>query len=129
MNETSKSLKRFLGIPFWIGYVVSPILLFILLSALGCFGDGLSIGLFVCIALGVVGPVGGLFFQAIHDLFVARRLHLLRIWDFSLIVAIVAAFVVAGYVAFHTSGASHAVWFAGAFVYVLVWIYARRRRA
>jgi predicted Na+-dependent transporter len=129
MSETSKTLTRSLGIPFWIGYAVTPVLLFILLSALGCFGDSLSIGLFVCVALGMVGPVGGLFLQAIHDLFAAQRRHLLRVWDFILLAVIIAIFVVAAYVALHSSGKSHAVWIAGAFAYVLIWIYARRRCA
>ena len=75
------------------------------------------------------GPVGGLFFQAMHDLLIARRLHLLRIWDYALLLAIVVAFLMAGYVALHTAGESHAVWFAGAFVFVSVYIYARRRSA
>ena len=129
MSEASKSLSRSLGIPFWIGYVTSFIALFIFLTALHVLDGGLVFWLFLCVALGVFAPVGGLLFQAVHDLFAAKRQHLLRIWDLLLLVAIVLAFLVAGYVAFHTRGESHAVWIAGAFVYVLIWIYSRRRCA
>ncbi|GEM_PF-3010950 len=98
MREASQPLTRRLGRPFWVGYAVTSVLFFILLSALGSSGDSLAFWLFACVAVGMVGPVGGLFVQAIHDLLIARRLRLVRSWDFLLLITIVAAFFVAGYV-------------------------------
>ena len=129
MSQASKSLTSKLGRPFWIGYGATPVLFFILLSVLGVLGDRLALWLFACVALGVVGPVGGLFLQAIHDLFLAWRLRQLRIWDFFMLVAIIAAFFLTGYVALHTQGQSRAHWVAGVFVYLLIFAYAKRRCA
>ena len=129
MSETPKSLTRSLGMPFWIGYAVSFAVLFIFLAAMHVLDDGLVFWLFFCVALGVFAPAGGLFFQAIHDLVLAKRQHQIQILDLLLLVAIIVSFGAAIYFALHTPGKSHAVWIAGAFVYALIWIYARKRCA
>ncbi len=128
MNDTPKTLTRSLGMPFWIGYFISLGALFIFLAAIHVLDEGWMFWAFLGVALGVFAPAGGLFFQAIYDLFLAKRQHQLRIWDFLLLVAIVASFGAAIYFALHTKGDSP-VWIAGAFVYALIWIYARKRCA
>ncbi|MEI8288304.1 MAG: hypothetical protein WCH99_02435 [Verrucomicrobiota bacterium] len=128
MSETPKSLTRSIGIPFWIGYVLSFAMIFTFLAAMRILDDGLTLSLFVCVALGVFAPAGGLFFQAIHDLFSAKRQNQLRLLDLALLVAIGVSFGAAIYFGLHSKGDSP-VWVAGAFVYVLIWIYSRKRRA
>jgi hypothetical protein len=127
MSETPKSLTRSLGIPFWIGCVVTPVALLVLLSALGSLRDSFSFWLFVCVVPPIFGPVGGVFFQAIHDLFIARRQRLLRIWDIVLLLAICLIFLVAAYISLHTPGKDRVAEIAGAIVAILILIYARRR--
>jgi hypothetical protein len=132
MSELPKSLKHSVGKPFWVGCLVGPILLIILLAVLNVFHDSFTFWFFVCFAIVVFGPVGGMAFQAIHDLFVARRLRLLRIWDYAVFAAIGVAMFIAGFALFHASDKNSDVDMfknrtfdiAGAFVGLTILIYA-----
>jgi hypothetical protein len=104
MSESPQRLKHSVGTPFWIGCLVGPILFIIFSAALGIFQDSFTFWFFTGIAVIVFGPVGGMVSQAIHDLFVARRLRLLHVWDFLVFTAIAIALVVAGEALFHASG-------------------------
>ena len=128
MSETQKSLTQSLGMPFWIGYFISLGALFIFLAALHVLDEGWMLLAFLSVGLGVFAPAGGLFFQAIHDFVLAKRQHQLRLLDILLLVSIVGSFGAAIYFGLHTKGDSP-VWVAGAFVYALIWIYARKRCA
>ena len=132
MSESPQHLKHSVGAPFWIGCLVGPILFIILLAALGVLQDSFTFWLFACIAGVVFGPVGGMISQAIHDLFVARRLRLLHVWDYLVFTAIAVALVVAGFALFHTSGKksdvdmfkNRTVDVAGASVILILLVYA-----
>jgi hypothetical protein len=104
MSGSPQHLKHSVGAPFWIGCLVGPISFIILLAALGVLQDSFTFWFFACIAGVVFGPVGGMISQAIHDLFVARRLRLLYVWDYLVLTAIGVALVVAGFALFHTTG-------------------------
>ena len=101
MNEAPKSLKHSVGKPFWIGCLIGPILFLILLAALNVFHDSFTFCFFGVIAVVVFAPVGGMAFQAVHDLFVARQLRQLRLWDYLVFIAIIAALVMAGIALFY----------------------------
>lgn len=128
MSETPKSLTRSLGMPFWVGYFISLGAFFAFLAASHVLDEGWVFWAFLSVGLGVFAPAGGLFFQAIHDLFQAKRQHKLRVWDVLLLISIVTSFGAAIYFGLHSKGDSP-VWVAGAFVYVLIWIYSRKRSA
>jgi hypothetical protein len=127
MSETPKLLTRSVGIPFWIGCVVTPVLLVVLSSALGSLDDSFSFWLLVCVVPPIFGPVGGLFFQAIHDLFVARRERLIHARDIVLIALICIICLIAGYISLHIAGKDRVAEIAGAVITVLIFIYAKRR--
>ena len=101
MNESPKPLKHSVGKPFWIGCLVGPILFLILLAALNVFHDSFTFWFSAAIAVIVFAPVGGMAFQATHDLFVARQLRQLHLWDYLAFAAIVAALVTAGMALFY----------------------------
>lgn len=102
MSNSSQTLKRSIGRPFWIGSLVGPILFIICCAPI--LRDSFTLYLFSGVAVVVFGPLGGAVFQAAHDLFVARRLDLLHIWDFLVFAAIAIALVLAGEALFHASG-------------------------
>lgn len=104
MSDSPQHLTRSIGWPFWIGCLVGPILFFIQLAASDVLHDRLAFYLFGGVAVFVFGPVGGAVFQAAHDLFIAGRLGLLRVWDFLVFAAIAVALVVAGEALFHAPG-------------------------
>jgi hypothetical protein len=101
MNETSISPGRSVGFAFWIGYVVSSVGWFILSAGLHILDDHPGFWLNVlsmCIAFGVVAPLAGLISQAAHDLLLAVWRGQLRFWYFALLLGIVVASLVAGYI-------------------------------
>ena len=132
MSASSKHLKRSLGVPFWIGCLVGPIIFLIFLAVLGIFHDSYTFWFFVCVALVVFGPVGGAIFQVVHDVIAVSRLRLFRVWDYSVFVAIAVASVVAGFALFHASGKNLEINpfknrtfdAAGAFMVMVVLVYA-----
>ena len=130
MSESPKSLKHSVGAPFWIGCLITPVLALIFDYALGILSDSSTFWFFACIDIIVFGLVGGLIFQAIHDLFVARRLRLFHVWDFFVFTAIAAALVIAGLALFHSSDKdidpfkNRTFHIAGAFVIVVLLVYA-----
>ncbi len=132
MSESQKRLKHSIGKPFWVGCLVGPLLFITLLAILGVLNDSFAFLLFAGIAVFIFVPMGGMIFQAIHDLFVARHLGLFRVWDFLAFTAIAIALVVAGEALFHTSGKQSDVNMfqnrtfdiAGAFIILMVLIYA-----
>ena len=69
-------------------------------------------------------------FQAIHDLKVARRLRLLRVWDYAIFAAIVVALFIAGLALFHSSHKDIDLFkdrtfdIAGVFVILMLLVYA-----
>lgn len=134
MSEQPEPLKRSVGVPFWAGCFIGPIVFLVILWTLGVFHDSFSFWFFVCVAFVVFGPVGGVLLQAIHDLFTARRLRLLSIWDYTIFTAIGVALLIAGFVLFRTSGKNSDIDvfknrtfdIAGALVVLLVMIYALR---
>ncbi len=132
MSESPQRLKHSVGRPFWVGCVVGPILFIVLLAALGVLQDSFTFWFFAGIAVVVFSPVGGMISQTIHDLFVARRLRLLHVWDFLVFTAIAIALVIAGEALFHASGKQSDVDMfknrtfdlAGAFIILMVLVYA-----
>lgn len=104
MNESPQHLKHSVGTPFWIGCLSGPILYIILSAVLGVFQDGFTFWFDGGIAIIVFGPVGGVSFQAMHDLFLARRLRLLNVWDFLVFSAIAVALATAGFALFRSLG-------------------------
>lgn len=97
---------------------------------MGIFHDSFTFWFFACIAVVVFGPVGGLIFQVIYDLFAAHRLRLLRVWDFAFFAAIVVALFIAGFALSSDKKTDIDVFknqtfdIAGAFVLLLVLVYA-----
>ena len=66
-----KSQRRSIGVPFWIGYVISLIAFCIFMVELRIWDGGLVSWLSVgCAAFVAVGPFGGVVLQALHDLIV-----------------------------------------------------------
>lgn len=102
MSDSPQPLKHSIGRPFWIGCLVGPILF--LIWAKGIIQDSITFWLFSTIAVVVFGPIGGLVFQVVHDVFIARRLRLIHLWDFLVFTAIVIALVVAAEGLFHATG-------------------------
>lgn len=96
MDEPRNHLKRSVGAPFWAGCLVGPILFMLFLAALGILRDQISIQFFGCIAVVIFGPIGGLVFQAFHDLLAAHRLRMIRAWDVGALVAVIAGLFIAG---------------------------------
>jgi hypothetical protein len=131
-QDRPQLLKHSVGKPFWVGCLVGPILFIIFFAALGIFQDSFTFWFFTGIAVVVFGPVGGMLSQAIHDLFVARRLRLLHVLDFLVFTAIAIALVVAGEALFHNSDKksdidmfkNHTFDIAGAFIIVMLLVYA-----
>ncbi|HEX3798457.1 MAG TPA: hypothetical protein VH413_07115 [Verrucomicrobiae bacterium] len=101
-------------------------------AALGIFQNSFTFWFFAGIGVVVFGPVGGMISQASHDLFVARRLRLIHLWDFLAFAAIAIAFVVAGEALFHAPGKESDINMfknrtfdiAGAFVMLMVLVYS-----
>jgi hypothetical protein len=132
MSEPPQRLKHKVGTPFWIGCLVTPVVALISDYALGILSDSSTFWFFVSIDIIVFGLVGGLIFQAIHDLFIALRLRSVHVWDFLVFTAIAIALVVAGEALFHASGKQADVDMfknrtfdiAGAFILLLLLVYA-----
>jgi hypothetical protein len=113
MSETSKSPGRSFGVPFWIGYLASSVGWFVLLAGRHLLGGNPAFWLdvlLVCIGFGAVAPFGGVVLQAAHDLFLAAWRGQLRFWHFALLLALIAAFLVAGYINY-LYGSGSTPWF------------------
>jgi hypothetical protein len=113
MSETSQSPRRSFGEPFWISYALSSVGWFMLVIGLnilnGDLGSWLTV-LVVCVALGVVGPFGGLILQAVHGFCLAVWRGQYRFWHVALLLAIVVASFVAGYL-YYLYGEGSPLWF------------------
>ncbi len=104
----------------------------VVMAALGVLRDSFAFTLFAGVAIVVFGPVGGMISQAGHDLFMARRLRLLHIWDFLVFAVIAVALVVAGEALFHASDKqgdidafkNRTFDMSGAFILLMVLVYA-----
>lgn len=94
----SRSPKRSIGKPFWIGWLVSSVVSLPWVAS----GYNASLWFSVCVAFIVLGPIGGTVCQVAHDLIAARRLRLLGFWDYAILLSIGVAQVVAGFALFHS---------------------------
>jgi len=91
--------KRSIGKPFWIGWLFTSILSFVWV------GSGYDVPFWYSAPMAVVilGPLGGAVSQVTCDLIVARRLRLLHLWEYSILLSIGVALVVASFGLFHSS--------------------------
>lgn len=117
-----------------MGCVVGPILFITFCADLGVLRGSLEVSFFGAFAIVIIAPVGGAACQAAHDLFVARRLGLLRLWDFLVFTAIAVAWIVAGEALYYGYGKqasadlypfkNHTFDFTVAFILLILAVYA-----
>lgn len=128
MMPDQTTATRSLGASFWLGYTVTAVLLLALLVSLDMVDSRLLFWTFVCLAIGVFAPVGGLFSQAVHDLLIAWRARQVRFPEAALLLAICVGFCIAGYVSLHAVDSDRIPHITAVFVGMLILVYARRRR-